>query len=330
VDRQQVNVVGWYGKANAGDESYRRAFPKLFPDWFFAFSDSPRRASNAYVLGGGDVVNSESLKKLRNAPGGNKHLMSVTVSSDVKAEELEGVRSVIVRDRESAERLMASSGVAATVAPDFAFALQPDRMAGKRLIKSAFEADRHDLYEKVVVVATNSNVMRTEDGRQARAWEKLADDLAYVMDWTKASFLFVPFGTKAPWDDRASNGYVASRPKWFKKNVVVWDRWNATDVLNVIGAADAVISMRLHSSIFSVAAGVPFIDIVHNHKNRAFLAEVALRDWSVPLNSFDADWCKDMLQKFIGDDFYAKVVAAVGNIQRNRLMQVTSDVCFIQ
>ena len=54
-----------------------------------------------------------------------------------------------------------------------------------------------------------------------------------------------------PWDDRVSNGMVASFCKFWKKNVVLYDELEVQDALDIISAADVVISSRLHSTIFS-------------------------------------------------------------------------------
>ena len=87
--RPKVNVVGWYGKNNVGDEAYKLAFPAVFPHAHFVFSEKPISGCDATVLGGGDVVNIDNLKRLRSASG-RKFIMSTTVSVAYDAAEYKG------------------------------------------------------------------------------------------------------------------------------------------------------------------------------------------------------------------------------------------------
>lgn len=64
-------------------------------------------------------------------------------------------------------------------------------------------------------------------------------------------------------------------------------------------AADAVISTRLHSTIFSITAHTPFIDITHNHKNAALLATVDKQQYSVPYEGFDVEKVQQMLKHLL-------------------------------
>src|SRR5207249_4018803 len=99
---------------------------------------------------------------------------------------------------------------------------------------------------------------------------KFSYDLAWVSDNTACSFVFMPFGTEMPHDDRTSNAFVSSRIKFWQKNSVIYDKLTVQETLDLVSACDAMISTRLHSSIFSVLAGVPLLDVTHNHKNKWF------------------------------------------------------------
>jgi polysaccharide pyruvyl transferase WcaK-like protein len=319
-----IQLVGWYGKHNVGDEAYKLAFPILFPAASCSFSTFPTSSCPVTILGGGDCVSPEVLTKFAKTTG-RKHIMSVTISSDHPAEAFKGFDTITVRDKASSDRLSAI-GVPHKVSPDATFALTPDAANGTLAIKRIFQCDRRELYEKVVVVVVNSHLLRDQDARQAAAFEKLSHDLAYVCDWTNASFLFIPFGSNAPWDDRASNAYVHSRPKWWKKNLTLYDRLDPQTVLDVIAASQAVISFRLHSSIFATVAGVPFVDVTHNHKNPDFLRSIDRSDWAVPYITFDAERCKRLVDRFLTDDSDRDKLKDVALQQRLALFEASKRV----
>jgi polysaccharide pyruvyl transferase WcaK-like protein len=279
--RDQVNVLGWYNHDNCGDEAYKLAFPQVLRNYDLVFTDKPIKNASAYILGGGDIISPfflDSLKKI-NAP---KHIMSVTLREGANAKDLKQFDSIRVRDLASLE-LAKSKGIAASFVPDMTFVLEPNRENGRRIIENHFRIEGNDLYEKIVTVVLNGHLVPGHDGTamDASRFEKLCYDIAVASDNINASFVFVPFGKRMPWDDRAANAISASRCKFWKKNVVIYDPLSPQETLDVIGASDMLISMRLHSSIFACICGVPFIDILHNHKNKYFLNTIGFKEFAI-------------------------------------------------
>jgi polysaccharide pyruvyl transferase WcaK-like protein len=296
---KRVGVLGWYGHANCGDESYKLAFPKLFPHYDFEFSRVITGDKDAWVLGGGDVVGQHFLAKIGGVQ--NKHILSATVS---EACDLRGFGTVAVRD-ETSRNLAAQYGAANAVrVPDFAFALRGDQKRGRSIIESAFRATDAELYEKVVVVVVNGYLAGQHDAvaREYITFQNFANSMAVVCDHTCASFLFLPFGVTMPADDRIANGWVSSKCKFWQKNVVMFNPLGVQDTIDVISSANAVVSTRLHSSIFSCACGTPFVDVTHNHKNAGFLETVGLTKCSIDYRSFDTARMLSMLQESLGNE----------------------------
>lgn len=296
-------VFGWYDHENCGDEAYKLAFPALFPGHTFTFTDRPQGLRTPLILGGGNVVSDAFLKPLEALPG-EKSLLSVGLAGFDQADRLSGLfRHVCVRDPASLD-LLRSAGVTAVYLPDFAFALRPDRERGRRLIQRLFQEARADLYGKVVVAVVNAYLAADHEigGRKYVTFLKAAFDLARVVDGTNASFLFVPFGGGGYANDRVTNAWVAARCKFWKKNAVVYERLGVQDTLDIVSAADAAISSRLHSSIFSTIGGVPFVDLTHHDKNRHYLEAVGRANWSVNYWSLDADRLAALLNVCLADD----------------------------
>ncbi len=323
---REVNIFGWYGKQNVGDESYKISFPLLFPQYDWSFASKPT-GRGITVLGGGDIVSPDNLAALRRCEG-RKYLMSVTISADHKKADYDGIDGIWVRDAASLARVQ-SAGVHAEIVPDFAFALKPNVGNGMRLIRSKFRDEGCERYERIVTVVLNGHLSRNNTAFQAASIEKLAYDVARIADNTSASFLFLSFGTSAPNDDRVINAWSAQKAKWFQKNLVVHERVGVQDALDIIAASDAVMSMRLHSSIFAAVAGVPFIDITHNHKNPELLRTLKLEKWGMPLDSFDSMRCRDLLNGMLQGLDARKFVHDIGSKETQKLRQAISHVRLI-
>ena len=87
-----------------------------------------------------------------------------------------------------------------------------------------------------------------------------------------------------------------------------------------------MISTRLHSSIFATVAGVPFLDITHNHKNPEFLRSIRRSDLAVPYMTFDAERCKSLLGELLDDPIHRTLMATAASKQKKKLLEAVSDV----
>jgi len=276
-----INVVGWYNKKNCGDESYKEAFRKVFPNRNFVFSTTPINDASAYIIGGGDVLTEDLLKRFASIDK-PKHIMSVTISKEFDKSLFDNFKTIIVRDLESQSKLH-KIGIESALYPDFAFSLTYNRDNGKRLIQDLFQKENRDCYEKIVAIIINGHLLPPRECSLVTKtkFDNFLYEVALALDNVAASFLFIPFGTKEPWDDRVCNSMVGSKCKYWKKNLISYNEYSVQDTIDIISACDGVISTRLHSSIFSVLCEVPFVDITHNHKNKAFLQTIGQSQKSI-------------------------------------------------
>ena len=325
MDSNRVNVVGWYNKKNCGDESYKEAFPKLFPQYDFVFSDCIVKDADAYVIGGGDVLTKKLLQSFAKVDK-PKHIMSVTVSEDFDPELLKGYRTIIVRDKNSRERLE-KIGIDVLMYPDFSFCLDYNKERGHALVQELFAANKHDLYHKKIGIVINGHLLPPYGAsafEQSR-FERFAFDLAIAIDQIPASFVFIPFSTKQPWDDRISNGIVASRCKWWRKNAIFFSELGVTNTLDILSSCDAVISTRLHSSIFSTATEVPFVDITHNHKNKYFLETIGYQKNSIGFADFNSTKMVSLTKGLISDTNNSEEIGSIASMNKFLLNELKKN-----
>lgn len=328
--RPKVNVIGWFNKTNAGDESYKLAFPLLFDNIDLRFSSSPNENVDAYILGGGDIVSPSFLEPLFkiNKP---KYLLSVSIPEKVNKNLLSQFKKIIVRDRQSLENLN-RLGFEGVYLPDFAFALQPNVRRGKMLIEEIFARENTEKYERVTGVVVNSHLLprQTTNIIDASRFEYLAHELAWVADNVNSSFLFIPFCKMMPWDDRCSACSVITKCKFWAKNTVAYENLSAQETLDIIAGLDCLISTRLHSTIFSIISATPFIDITHNHKNKNLLQTLDYEKVSIPYGRINAENIRNKIEEI--NDQKSLVQTEIKNMadnQKQLLAGVVNHVHFI-
>lgn len=319
-----INVIGWFGKNNIGDESYKIAYRSLWPNENFVFSDQPVK-SDYCILGGGDVISPTFTKNNLDS------VLSVSFPVHADAESFKNCKRIWVRDELSLDNAK-NIGIEAELVPDFAFALRPNPADGIRHIRSIFKEERLDLYSQRIAVIVNSHILSASDSLASKyiQFERFAWELASLTDNFPASFIFIPFGTSSPWDDRTAFSAVASKCKFWKKNCSIYNRISVQETLDIISACDSAISMRLHSSIFCAIGHTPFVDITHNHKNPQFLKTINKEEWGIPYNSLCKEAAKNALQARLNNQTKdSEYLREISDAKRNELRTKASSISFI-
>jgi len=297
----KCKVWGWYSKHNVGDESYKLSFPRLFPDVHFDF-DGTQGEYDLCILGGGDILDEHYVRKALDCSCQKRYIVSVSAGSRTPLDLLGGFDGIYVRDRRSEEYLK-NHGVDCQFMPDVAMCLQPVVSNGHEILRRKFSEEGLELYERRIGVVLNAHLLHAKEGLLARdfiTFLKAVQDFAKLADETNASFVFFPMSSGMPYDDRISNGFLASRCKFWKKNWLVQDRLSVQETLDLISACDMIISTRLHSSIFSLISHVPFVDVVHHDKNRSFLETMHLDGHGLSYWSFSFEELKGVLDGMFG------------------------------
>jgi len=301
----KILVLGWYGHHNCGDESYKDTFRVLFPNHQLTFTENLTQASveahDVIILGGGNVLRRGFIDQLLPFRNSKKIYGFSLGIEEPPTDDLSFFTHIYARDAATLAKLQ-ELNLPCSFLPDTALILQGDPVKGKAWIKKKFENEKCDLYSNIITVVVNSYMLHGDlNGlaRDAFSFIKFSYDFARVIDETPASFIFIPFGTQLPFDDRTTNAWVASKCKFWRKNLVVFDRMSYTETLDVIAASSLTISSRLHSSIFSFASGTPFIDVTHHSKNHLFLKMIDKTENSISFWRFDGDEMKQKINKMM-------------------------------
>lgn len=300
-----IKVVGFYDHGNIGDQAFKLAFPILFPSYNFSFCDTLKNQDLAdtdlIIIGGGDVVKKDIIKYLYNVdiPA---IAASVTITQGSDLDNISLFKKIIVRD-ELSLNIAQQYHDNVIYLPDFSFVLTPDPIAGRKIIEDQFYQSGHTLTDKFVTVVLNSYIsFNSNDAltRDSTAFNLLVDKLAKLCESMDYSWIFLPMSTQSPWDDRSVAAWTGNRIKnKYWRNIVIYDKLSVQKTLNIISSSSSVISSRLHSTIFSTIAGVPFIDILHHDKNYGYVKTLDCLDWTTWLWSYDEKKVNDLLTQFL-------------------------------
>lgn len=330
-----VQMLGWYNHGNIGDESYKISFPTLFPNQKFSFGDvrSLSAEADCVCLGGGDILNEFYVKKLLAIPA--KRRIAVSISSNINSPLplLAKLDQIVVRDARSV-KFLSGHGISCSYMPDVSTILKGNPVRGQQILTKMYRDEGLDLYQRRVGVVFNAHLCSGKSDMLARdhvTFNKVVNDLGKVMDDTAASFVFFPMSTSMPHDDRVTNAFLANRCKFWNKNLVIYDRLSVQDTLDLISCFDAVLSSRLHASIFSLTSGVPFLDLTHHDKNKCFLETIGMEDRSFSYWYLDPEPLKTLLKAILDQpNVYREELAQVCQDQLFALQKESGNVCFDQ
>lgn len=328
-------VSGFYNKGNIGDEAYKQSFPMLFSGHELTFADRVTKdlvkSHDGIILGGGNILNKHYLSALRPYAGSKPMIaFSVGHTDEIDYSDMGMFSGVYVRDYHALKRLR-DNGVPCTYCPDAAFSLVPNVERGRMILRRLISEGVIDPQKKTIGVVINGHLSGHGQDNLARdmfRFQTFSMDMANVLDRLDANCVFMSMMARPPWDDRVAGGWVSSKCRRWNKNVVVYDKLCVQDTLDVISAMDAMVSMRLHSSIFAAISGVPFVDIWHHDKNLSFLETVGRLGWAVPFWDFSREKTMNLLGDLMNSEGEGDGLKDVAAKKKDLLMGTVNGIHF--
>ena len=275
-----ILVFGWYNHGNIGDESFKISFKKVWNIHNFTFVDdiTPEISDMNFdlcIIGGGDVICKSNLIKCSKL-NCKKIAISVTITNNSLTTELKILDYIYVRDELSLNNLKKIGFNNCELLPDISLVLSGNNVNGLKLINESFKTNMSDRYEKVYAITINAHLLGNynSESKIKTKFFSFVDEISSFIDNTNASFLFIPFSTRFPSDDRISNSYTNSQCKYYNKNSVIFDTLSVQDTLDVISACDFNITTRFHGLIFSQCVDTPCITISFHDKFEGYLKTI--------------------------------------------------------
>jgi hypothetical protein len=287
--RIPINVFGYYGCNNAGDDAFGLFFHELFgASLRLRVNGSYRDETHARViLGGGTVLTPYFRDRLPEF----ERLDVIGVSMEDRdrgACLLAGLRERlgIVALRSAADAAAARAhGVASELFPDLVFSLTPpepslsvaDIRAMAQLPPKAAIADR------TAVIFLSDHYSARSDWRPDRAniITSFKCNVAAALDQLLLQYniVLVPMSVWYGWRDASFAHDVVARMRHPEKVTLIENYLGPLKILDLIGSvADVVISMKYHGLVFGMLCGKPVINIADSSKNMDLMTETGLCD----------------------------------------------------
>lgn len=299
----KINIVGWYGKNNVGDEAFRYVFKQFFASHDVAFYTPPEQCPPAdiVILGGGAVASPYYLSTLPNC---TKYAIGIDLAYESEADLLDkaNFRGIYVRTKSDAVALEQKVHCPVTAIPDLAFYI---KTTGTPVLNKYKKTDR-PVVGVLVTDYVNPAIDRPPERFGERAWNfkvKLAAELDLL--WEQGyEVVLIPCSTGGYGDDRRINLDLAAFMKYPPVNI--FDTLSPQTMVDLIRQCEFTICQRFHAHIFSIIAGVPFVSIEFTRKVRLLLEENNLTNWIGGLyqnkSNFDFSKLPDVSRSFSQND----------------------------
>lgn len=263
----KVNVVGWYGMRNVGDEAFRMVFEQQLGGLAdLTFSQRPVDDSSFLLYGGGGVVVKSYIAALK--PERPWYAVGVDVPLSGPDWDLiasSGMREIYCRSREYAY-LAKRQTERIKYCPDIVFALDYDR--------SSFPV-RPDVSGETWIGVTITHEIQ---GR----WHELRDAIQDLTEKGARVFLIPMYSGEYRPDVQYFQEFLIN------ERVATVDVQTVSEAMGVISMMDFTINMRFHASIFSVMLGVPFLSLANKGKHSLFCEQEGLMDSFIDIGEYNS------------------------------------------
>jgi polysaccharide pyruvyl transferase WcaK-like protein len=252
----KINLIGWYGKGNIGDDSFQSVFSGAFAGHELVFSQRPDLSADAFILGGGGVIDYgyfDGLEKI-----GEKPLYAVGVDIPLSGPKYDDLilkfpfRKILVRSKEYCWLARSQGLTNVFFMPDLAFWMDPPKKA-----KSNFPPK--------LGVSLMNHLLENEDHLQ----EHIMRVLEMRKDTFDISFLVFKDSDEDMISKVLSKGSVPCqvlKPK------------TPEEMLNIISDLNVLLTMRFHGAVFANICKIPFISLSNPGKHSIFCEQENIHD----------------------------------------------------
>jgi polysaccharide pyruvyl transferase WcaK-like protein len=294
-----VNVFGYYGHNNAGDDAFALFFEELFGARLRLHhtrcGDDP--VFSGLILGGGAVVNEYFFDRMPRYERLDVIGCSLGDDSDLALLEAVQERLGIIALRSATDTaLLRAAGIAAETYPDLVFALTPPSSGPSvEAVRALAPLPTHSGFAErtaVIFLSDHYAVRTTEDEQRHTIIETFKNQLAVAFDQMANSFnlVFVPMSVWYSARDAAFAHDVIARMRFPEKATLI-ERYLGPRAIMALTAsvANVVISMKYHGLVFGILCGKAVINIADSNKNVDLMTEGGIGDFDLRISGVTAD-----------------------------------------
>lgn len=265
----KINLLGWYGKRNAGDEAFRIAMEFIFAGHTLQYVTPPANLPPAdlTILGGGNVVSPFYLSKLKDQPF---YALGVGIGyeSEIALLAKYNVQGVLVRNQTDVASMQAQLPCPVQAIPDLAYLCQAP-------LKPIREREIGVLITDYVNPAIDRDI-----GLFGLRSYLFQQGVAKELDWLGDQgykITLIPCSTGGYGDDRRINLGLQAFMRTQANNIL--ETLGPLEIISLLSGMSAAICMRFHAHIFAHLANTPIISIPFSRKVDLFLQENDLTDF---------------------------------------------------
>jgi len=118
--------------------------------------------------------------------------------------------------------------------------------------------------------------------------------------------VFMPMHLEYPDDDRRIANEITGMMKSSAGVYKIESECGPDGIMGVIGEADFIIGIRLHSLIFAAVTGVPMIAISYGPKVKGFMSKLGMEEYAIDIADLNFNWLKEKIDKIRLDKSHVK------------------------
>jgi polysaccharide pyruvyl transferase WcaK-like protein len=303
----KINIVGWFGKKNIGDEAFKDAFRIIFLGHDIQFFTPPQQCPEAdlVILGGGAVISPYYLQTMpKNSP---KYILGASIEYESEMDLLSphNFQSIMIRNSSDVLKLKNKVTCPVKDIPDLAFLLNP----GEHKINLG---NKNKKLGVMVTDYINPALNRSTDKFGKRSFNFIQNLAKELDDFIKNGWdvILIPLSTDGYGNDLRINLDLMAFMQ--KQPINITESLSPTEVISVIKDLDLAMCMKFHAHIFSIIAETPFVSIEFTRKVRLLLEENNLTE-------LKAAW-------FEGDDFHCNFNDVTEKALKNNYSELFSKI----
>ena len=273
--KDKVLFIGYYDRANLGDDAFKYALPKFFKHYKIDFVTADDvgtiksyKKYQAVLCGGGDLINEYFKNKLKEVRSKFQGLLfaygiGVTYLELVDRGYLDMFDYIFVRNKKDIDKLALRYGSNRVFyMPDIVFKVDPPK--NRKLIRS--NAKSKELKTVGMFLVRNVYDKPNIVFNLTRFVEHVSKNYKVIL------YAFNTSGAINE-DDRLLNENISMA---LRLNNVEADMnvYSTEEMLEKIAGLDLAVCMRLHSHIFCTIANVPFLSLCMTRKVSEFLNDI--------------------------------------------------------
>lgn len=258
----KVLVFGFYDKGNLGDELFKEAFKKIFPELDFTFTDKLTKellkSFQVIFIGGGSFLDQSQGFSIDDLSGKDIFYIGIGAETNINPIHEEIIKKAkLVAIRTYHYQKISKLNTSVMIIPDLVYALYNHSGSSYR-------------NKSILVIPNVLNVPVYSDPHWKHvAWDFYKNELAQVLDERiRAGYTinFFPMAEGLSTNDSWAAIEIMNRMQKKSSTYLLNSKFTSKEVISLFSEYQVIISQRYHGNIIAELANRPYLGIWHHDK----------------------------------------------------------------